>query len=71
MAMLQVETMLLTEYPEARMLMQVHDELVLEVPEEQAEELQQRLQEQMEQAYTLLVPLKVDAASGDNWDEAH
>ena len=53
------------------LIMQVHDELVFEVREEKAEELTKQIQQIMEQAAQLDIPLKVDAGIGDNWDEAH
>jgi DNA polymerase I len=56
---------------DARMIMQVHDELVLEVKAEQATDFATQLKLQMEQAATLKVPLVVEAGIGDNWDEAH
>ncbi len=55
----------------ARMIMQVHDELVFEVPENAVAEVQAVVVEQMEAAAELSVPLKVDAGVGNNWDEAH
>ncbi len=58
-------------FPDARMLLQVHDELVFEVPEEQAEEFSQWVIEKMGGAFELSVPLKVDAGMGKNWSEAH
>ena len=56
---------------QARMIMQVHDELVFEVAEEVVADVQSKVQEVMESAAELSVPLKVDAGSGKNWDEAH
>ena len=55
----------------ARMIMQVHDELVFEVAEDEVAEVQAVAVEQMEAAAELNVPLKVDARAGKNWDEAH
>ena len=55
----------------AIMIMQVHDELVIEVAKQHAEAVKQVCCELMESAATLSVPLKVNAAIGDNWDEAH
>ena len=55
----------------ARMLLQVHDELIFEVPEAQVDATQALVKEVMENAATLDVPLVVDAGAGDNWDEAH
>ncbi len=55
----------------ARMIMQVHDELVFEVAEDAVAEVQAVVNEQMEAAAELSVPLKVDSGVGKNWDEAH
>ena len=55
----------------ARMLLQVHDELIFEVPEAQVDATQALVKAVMENAATLDVPLVVDAGAGDNWDEAH
>ena len=59
----------------ARMLLQVHDELIFEVPESEVEETQKVVKSVMEKApepaITLSVPLTVECGSGDNWDEAH
>ncbi len=54
-----------------RMIMQVHDELVFEVPEERVDEIRGRITGLMSEAANLDVPLKVDAGIGANWDEAH
>ena len=55
----------------ARMIMQVHDELVFEVAEDAVTDVQAVAVAQMEAAAELSVPLKVDAGVGNNWDEAH
>lgn len=55
----------------AKMLLQVHDELVFEVPEEQTESFAKSIQSIMESAVQLDVPLVVDYGIGDNWLEAH
>ncbi|MFN2147459.1 MAG: DNA polymerase, partial [Anaerolineales bacterium] len=52
-----------------RMLLQVHDELVLECPIEQLDATARIVQERMQQAYRLAVPLKTDAKAGLNWAE--
>ncbi|HWN46611.1 MAG TPA: DNA polymerase I, partial [Steroidobacteraceae bacterium] len=57
--------------PGARIIMQVHDELVLEVETERLAEVTDAVREHMMAAAALRVPLKVDAGSGSNWDEAH
>jgi DNA polymerase-1 len=51
--------------------MQVHDELVFEVPAGLAPEFGAVLREHMVNAATLSVPLRVDVGTGANWDEAH
>ena len=53
------------------MILQVHDELVFEVPAAEAEALAARVVTQMEQVLPLRVPLLVDVAIGQNWREAH
>ena len=70
-AMLAVADWLATEQHGARLIMQVHDELVLEVPEQNLAAVQNRVCELMAGAAELKVPLKVAAGSGRNWDEAH
>jgi DNA polymerase-1 len=70
-AMIDVDAWLRTSRAPARLIMQVHDELVLEVADEAIETLVQQLRQHMAQAATLTVPLKVDVGIGRNWDEAH
>lgn len=55
----------------ARLIMQVHDELVFEVRAEAVEEVTRAVRERMVSAATLSVPLQVDIGTGTNWDEAH
>ncbi len=70
-AMIAVDAALLASKLDAKVVMQVHDELVLEVRETDIEALTNLLRVEMEQAATLKVPLVVDIGIGDNWDEAH
>ncbi len=56
---------------DARMIMQVHDELVFEIKEECLADAQQKIEKHMTGAATLEVPLVVDTGIGANWDEAH
>ncbi len=56
---------------EARMLLQIHDEIVIEAPRSEIEEVKSILKEQMEGAVSLSVPLTVDIGVGKNWLEAH
>ena len=69
-AMIRVDAWL-QESAAARMIMQVHDELVFEVPEGEAEDLGERIGQLMQGAAELAVPLVVDVGWGRNWDEAH
>lgn len=71
LAMIDVHNALPNEGFKARMLLQVHDELVFEAPENEVERLSFRLQEIMGGAMKLEVPLEVGVASGNNWLEAH
>ena len=71
MAMIKVHDWLDTTDFDAKMIMQVHDELVFEVAEDQVEDLVKEVKERMESAAELKVPLIVDAGIGENWDEAH
>jgi len=56
---------------EARMILQVHDELLFDVPERELADMQSLVRECMEGAIALEVPLKVDMGTGPNWLEAH
>ncbi len=70
-AMIDLEERLEASDLRSRMILQVHDELVLDVPESEIEAAQKLVRECMENAADLLVPLKVDFGWGDNWLEAH
>jgi DNA polymerase-1 len=70
-AMLSVDGWLQTEKPDARMIMQVHDELVFEVASGEVVAVSEKICQLMSQAAELAVPLLVEAGAGDNWDEAH
>ena len=70
-AMLAVDKWLATDEFDAKMIMQVHDELVFEVAESQVETFSAKVIDIMQCAATLDVPLIVEAGSGNNWDEAH
>jgi DNA polymerase-1 len=56
---------------DTRMIMQVHDELVLEVPEGELELVKQKLPELMAGVASLKVPLVAETGVGSNWEEAH
>jgi DNA polymerase I len=70
-AMITVDGWLTDSKMDARLIMQVHDELVLEVHQDQVEAVRDQVTELMCNAAKLRVPLKVDAGIGQNWDEAH
>lgn len=69
LAMLKLPGALLQAGLNARIVLQVHDELLLECPVEELSETAQVVQQVMEQAYTLSIPLETDARSGKNWGE--
>ncbi len=70
-AMISVDAWLQERSSEARMIMQVHDELVFEVREDAVATIADGVRERMMAAANLNVPLIVDVGVGDNWDEAH
>src|SRR5690606_20677841 len=70
-AMLEIHAWLAAEQPTARLIMQVHDELVLEVPDALVDRIAGEVSRRMEAAAQLSVPLRVDVGIGLNWDEAH
>jgi DNA polymerase-1 len=70
-AMLAVSAALRESGSRARMILQVHDELVLEAPAREAEAVAARTREVMEGVWSLAVPLQVDVGVGRNWREAH
>lgn len=70
LAMIAVDARLAKEHPAVRLLLTVHDELVFEVPEADAERVAQVVQEEMEGVARLRVPLVVDTGHGASWYEA-
>jgi len=70
-AMIRVDAWLAEQKLNSKMIMQVHDELVLEVPESEMEQVRSGLRDIMQGAAELNVPLIVDIGSGKSWDEAH
>ncbi len=70
-AMVNIAARLKREGLESRLIMQVHDELVFEVPEKELMHMEQLVAHEMEHAVALRVPLKVDLSHGRNWSEAH
>ena len=69
MAMIEVDKILPKD--QAKLLLQVHDELVFEVDAAIADELAKQIQDVMQKVCTLSVPLVVEVGQGNNWDEAH
>jgi len=69
LAMIAVDRRLRAMKSRARMIMQVHDELIFDLPEAEAEKLGRAVREEMENAMPLDVPLKVDVKVGRNWEE--
>ncbi|HXX24067.1 MAG TPA: DNA polymerase I [Terriglobia bacterium] len=70
LAMIKVHTRLEREEMQTRMLLTVHDELVFEAPEAELERAREIIKAEMESAYPLKVPLRVDIGVGQNWKEA-
>ncbi len=70
MAMIRVHQRLARQGFGSRMILQVHDELLLEVPENEVERVTEAVREEMESVYPLAVPLVVDIGVGRNWMEA-
>lgn len=70
LAMVRVYKRLAEELPQARLILQVHDELIIEVPEEQAAAAEKLLKEEMEAAAQMSVPMTVDVHSGKSWYDA-
>lgn len=71
LAMLAVDDWLTQDKSDARMIMQVHDELVLEVPEQDVDRVSEKVADLMSSVAQLSVPLKVDVGAGSNWAKAH
>ena len=70
-AMVRVYRRLKAELPEARLILQVHDELIVEAPEDKAAQAAKILTEEMQGAVKLAVPLTADAKEGRSWYDAH
>jgi DNA polymerase-1 len=70
-AMVVIHDWLQAEKLETKMLLQVHDELLFEVPEEEVDTVLPMIKNEMESVHRLRVPLEVDIHTGKNWDEAH
>jgi DNA polymerase-1 len=71
LAMIRIHERLAKEKLRSKMILQVHDELVFEVPDDEIDVMKKLVKEEMEGAIVLSVPVRVDMGVGKNWDEAH
>jgi len=71
LAMIAVQDWIESQQLASRLIMQVHDELVLEVPQHELEQVSQTLPVLMAQAHPLAVPLLAEVGAGANWEQAH
>lgn len=71
LAMINIQRRLAREDIRAKMILQVHDELVFEVPDQEIDTMKELARREMEGVLKLAVPIKVDVGIGKNWDEAH
>jgi len=70
-AMIRIAEKLRLSQWQASMILQIHDELLFEAPEQEAEDLRTMIKQEMEHAIDLSVPVYVDIGTGENWYEAH
>jgi DNA polymerase-1 len=70
-AMIKVDDLITREMEGVKMLLQVHDELLFEIPEDMVKDVTPKIVEVMEGVYNMSVPLIADHGAGDNWDQAH
>jgi DNA polymerase-1 len=71
LAMITIHAALDAEKRGSRMILQVHDELIFEVPDSEIGPMKELVKKEMEGVLRLSVPIKVDMGVGKNWDEAH
>ncbi|MCL2186686.1 MAG: DNA polymerase, partial [Treponema sp.] len=71
MAMIRLDKKLTSENSRARLLLQVHDELILECPKDECEKIASLVKTEMEQAAALSIPLRVSVETGDRWGVFH
>jgi DNA polymerase-1 len=69
--MIQIHSEINQQKLASKMILQVHDELVFEVPDNEIETMKNLVKSKMEAALKLSVPIKVDVGTGKNWLEAH
>lgn len=70
-AMVDADAMIKNEFPDCKLVMQVHDELVFEAPDAKVEAFSKRVREVMESAVNLSIPLEVDVMHGKSWGKSH
>jgi DNA polymerase-1 len=71
LAMIRLQRRIIDQHWPCQMLLQIHDELLFEIPEAAVSEIAPRIKDTMEQVWQLTVPLTVDLGQGQNWAEAH
>ena len=71
MAMIRIHRVLEARFPRSRLLLQVHDELLLEGPESERASVERIVRGAMQEAIRIDVPLVVEMGAGGSWDEAH
>jgi DNA polymerase-1 len=71
LAMVRLDSVLRERHPEARLLLQVHDELLFELPAAGAQAVAETVRATMENVAELTVPLRVDCGLGQDWVDAH
>jgi DNA polymerase-1 len=71
LAMIKIDEKFTEKNLKTKMLLQVHDELVFEAPEEEVDLVSELIKTEMESAYKTTVPLLVEVGVGNNWLEAH
>ncbi|NTW59455.1 MAG: DNA polymerase I, partial [Nitrospirae bacterium] len=71
LAMIKIHDLLVEQRSGSRMILQVHDELIFEVPDHEVSMMKDLVKKEMEGVLELSVPIRVDIGAGKNWDEAH
>ena len=71
LAMISIHEWLQKEQVDAKMILQVHDEVILEVPEKEVASVEGEVSKLMQNATSLKVPLEVESGIANNWGEAH
>jgi DNA polymerase-1 len=69
LAMIKIDQQMKSKFPKSKMILQVHDELIFEAHISEVNELEEFVKNQMQEAYTLSVPLKVETITGPDWYE--